>query len=103
MKENTEDISKMEAKIATWKAKHGEVFMVEVDGKIAYLKKPDRKTISAATMVGKNDPIKFTEILLANCWIEGDEEIKTDNELFFGVAAHLDKLMQAKEATLKKL
>lgn len=103
MKEKTEEMAQMEAKIAGWKAKHGEVFMVEVDGKVAYLKKPDRKTISAATVVGQNDPIRFSEILLQNCWIEGDEQIKTDNELFFGVSAQLGQLMQAKEASLKKL
>lgn len=93
----------MAAKIEAWKAKYGEIFVVQVDGKSCYLHKPDRKTISAATVVGKNDPIKFSEILLQNCWIEGDESIKSDNELFFGVVGQLDKLMQAKEAVLKKL
>lgn len=103
MKEKSEENAALQAKIEGWKAKHGEVFMVEVDGRVAYLKKPDRKTISAATVVGGNDPVKFSEILLTNCWIDGDEQIKDDNELFFGVAAQLGQLMQAKEASLKKL
>lgn len=89
--------------IAIWKEKHGDVYQVSVDGKVGYLKKPDRKTLSFATTVGASDPMKFNEILLKNCWIDGDEELKTKDEYFFAVIAKMEELIQVKEAELKKL
>lgn len=89
--------------IQAWKAKHGEVFMLQVDDKQCYLHKPDRKTLSAAMSLSKADPIKFNEVLLNNCWLAGDEEIKTDDAYFMGASSQLDKLMEYKQAELKKI
>lgn len=93
----------IEQKIEEWKAKHGDVYKVEVDGREAYLKRPSRKALSAAAVVGKSDPMKYNEVLLANCWLEGDEEIKTNDSLFLGVSGQLAELIEIKEASLKKL
>ena len=92
-----------EEQIEAWKKKYRDVFSVEIDGKTAYLKKPDRRTLSAAAVIGKTDPMKYNEVLLNNCWLGGDEEIKTDDELFLGVSAKLGDLIEIKEAELKKL
>lgn len=100
---NTNETKTVEEKIEIWKRKYGEVFRVEVDGRKAYLKKPDRRALGAAAVIGKADPMKYNEILLNNCWIEGDEEIKTDDALFLGVSAQLAELIEIKEATIKKL
>lgn len=93
----------IEQKIEEWKAKYGNVYKVEVDERVAYLKKPSRKALGAAAVIGKTDPMKYNETLLANCWIEGDEEIKTDDALFLGVSGQLAELIEIKEASLKKL
>lgn len=93
----------IEKKIATWKEQYGNVYQVEVGGHVAYLKKPSRKTLGAAAVLGKADPMKYNEVLLNNCWIEGDETIKTDDSLFLGVSAQLAEIIEIKEATLKKL
>lgn len=93
----------VEQKIEEWKKKYGDVFKVEVDGHVAYLKKPSRKALGAAAVIGKSDIIKYNEVLLNNCWIEGDEVIKEDDSLFLGVSAQLAELVEIKEATLKKL
>lgn len=90
-------------KIEEWKGKYGDVYQVEVDGHVAYLKKPSRKALGAAAVIGKSDPMKYNEVLLNNCWIEGDEAIKTDDALFLGVSAQLAEVIEIKEATLKKL
>ena len=66
----------MTAKIAAWKKKHGDVFAYEVDGKTCYLHRPGRDVIAAASVVGKEDPFKFAEIILSNCWLGGDEELR---------------------------
>ena len=89
--------------IEAWKKKWGDVFCVTVGDKVAYLKRPSRQALSAAAVVGKNDPMKYNEILLNNCWLAGDEEIKSDDSLFLGVSAKLGELVEIKEAELKKL
>ncbi len=97
MKEVTKEI------IEGWKQQHGDVFLVEVEDKKCYLKSPDRKTMKAAMAVVQTDPIRSNEIVLENCWIEGDAEIKTDNSLFFAVSTQLEHIVKVKQATLKKL
>lgn len=89
--------------ITLWKKKYGVVFQLDVDGKTAYLRKPDRKTLSYASTVGQSDPLKFNEVLLKGCWIDGDEEIRTDDDLFLAASGKLGELIQVKEAELKKL
>lgn len=89
--------------IAEWKKKYGTVFQLTVSGKTAYLHKPDRKTLSYASTVGQTDPLKFNKILLKGCWLGGDEEIKTDDDLFLAASGKLGELIQVKEAELKKL
>ena len=87
------------------KAKHKEVYEISVVGKSCLVLKPNRKDMCFA-MAGSSsgkDIVRMQEILLENCWLEGDEEIKTDDALFFAAAAKLTGLMEAKEAELKKL
>lgn len=89
--------------IEAWKQKHGDVFAVTVGNSVCYLKRPTRKAISYASVAGKNDPLKFNEVLLNDCWIFGDERIKTDDSLFIGAAGKLAELIEVKEAEIKKL
>ena len=88
--------------IAEWKKKHGDVFKVEVGNSVCYLKKPDRKTIRYMASVG-NDPIRANEVLLENCWLSGNEAIKTNDELFLGVSSKLAEILEIKEAEIAKL
>ena len=89
--------------IAEWKAKHGDVFRIKVDEKTCYLKKPGRKALGYATVAGKDNPMKFNETLLNECWLGGDDEIKTNDELFLAVTPKLAELLNTKEAELEKL
>ena len=89
--------------IQAWKAKHKEVFQITVGDSVCYLHKPDRVTMKAIASVGNSDPIRANEVLLANCWLGGDESIKTDDAKFFGVSSQLAKIVEIKEAELKKL
>ena len=94
--------------INEWKAKYGEIVKItvkdEVNGdKCCYLHKPTRKTLSYASVAGKNDALKFNEIVLRDCWLAGDEEIKTDDTLFISASAKLADLIDVKEAELEKL
>lgn len=89
--------------IKAWKKQHGDIFKLQIEDKVAYLKKPDRKTMSYATSVAAKDPMKFNEIMLNGCWLAGNEEIKTDDALFLGAAAKIAELIEVKEAELEKL
>lgn len=89
--------------IKAWKKQHGDIFKLQIEDKVAYLKKPDRKTMSYATSVASKDPMKFNEIMLNGCWLAGDEEIKTDDSLFLSAAAKIAELIEVKEAELEKL
>lgn len=89
--------------IQEWKKKHGTVKAIVVGGHIAYVKKPDRKTLGYATVGSKNDPIKFNEIILQNCFIGGSEAVKTNDDLFLGASSVLTELIEVKEAELVNL
>ena len=89
--------------IADWKKKHGFVCEISVGDKSCFLRKPTRHELSYGTTVAAKDPIKFNEILLKACWLAGDEDIQTNDELFLAVCPKLAELVEVKEAQLKKL
>ena len=89
--------------IAKWKAKYGDVFMVEVEGKKGYLRKPDRKVLSYAFSKGQHDPLAMSEVILTSCWLEGDEELRTDDSYFLAINTQIDQLVEIKTAEIKKL
>jgi hypothetical protein len=89
--------------IQEWKAQHGDVFKISVGDKSCYLKTPNRKTLSYASTAGAKDPFKFNEVILSQCWLGGDEEMKTDDMLFLSVSSKIGDLINIKEAVLEKL
>ncbi len=89
--------------IEGWKKQHGAVYKIEVEDKVAYLKRPDRKSLAYASSVVSSNPIKFNEIILNGCWLVGDEEIKTDDTLFLSASSKLTDLIEIKESRLVKL
>lgn len=89
--------------IQEWKKQYKDIFVISVEDKKVYLRTPDRKTLSYASTLATKDPLRFNEVILENCWLGGDEEIKTDDSLFLAVSSKLPDLIQIKEATLEKL
>ncbi len=94
MNYSKEDINK-------WKATHGDLFKISVEGKSCVLHKPTRQDLSYASVI--KDPIKMSEVMLKQLWVAGDEEIKTNDELFMAVVAKMDEVLKVKEAEIKKL
>jgi hypothetical protein len=92
-----------QAQIENWKKQHGDVYKYTAKEKSCFLKRPDRKILSYANTVAGNDPMKFNEILLENCFIGGDEEIKTNDAYFMGVSSKLGELIQIEVGELEKL
>jgi|SRR6218665_116154 len=91
-----------DAEVETLKAKFKDVFEITVGGSVCYLRKPNRRELGAATSLAQNDPMAFNESLLADCWLAGEEAIKTDDELFLSVCAHLPALVEVQASELKK-
>jgi len=89
--------------IEAWKRQFGIVKEVEVDGHVCYLRMPDRKILGMASALGGNDPIKFNELLLNNCWLGGSEVIKSDDQLFLSIGPALAELLTFKQAKIKNL
>ena len=88
--------------INVWKKQYSDIFAVKADGKVCYLRKPDRKIMAYVSTLS-NNPIKANEAILNNCWLGGSEDFKTDDELFYGLSAKLNQLVTIKAAELEKL
>jgi hypothetical protein len=89
--------------INAWKKEHGDIFKITVEDKVAYFKKPSRKTLGFASMAGQSNPLKFNEVIMRDCFLGGDDEIKTDDTLFLSASAKLGEIIETKEAELEKL
>lgn len=85
------------------KKKHGEIFKLEVEDKCCILKVPGRKVLSYASVSATKDPMKFNEVILNDCFVAGDEEIKTNDAYFLGASSKIAEIIQVKEARLEKL
>lgn len=89
--------------IAAWKQKHGSVFQFQTeDGKVAYLRSPDRNEIEAANTVSSK-PLTSNAILAKACWLDGDKEILEDNKYFFGLCDHLKGIIKKVSGELSEL
>ncbi len=89
--------------LAEWKAKFGQVWEVEVDGSIAYFKKPSRAALRAALTFVDKDKVKYMEVVVSNCWLGGDENMKEDDDMFFAMAGSVvPELTAVKHAAVKK-
>ena len=90
-----------EEQIAEWKRKHGEIFELSVDGKSCIVRKPNRKDLSYVSVV--KDPIKMSETLLKQLWVDGDKEIQEQDDLFLAVIPKMEEVIKVKESQIKKL
>ena len=91
------------AQIEAWKKQYGDIYAVEVGDGICYLKKPSRKALGYASHASKSNPLNFNEVILNDCWLGGDESIKTDDSKFLGISSVIAQIIDIKEAEIKKL
>ncbi len=93
-----------EDQIAEWKKQFDSVIKIEIPEakKACYLRSVDRKIMSYISQLS-SDPIKYNESLLEQCWLAGDEEIKTKDSLFMSIMGDLAELIDFHETELTKL
>lgn len=82
--------------IDKWKKEHGSVFALETDdGKVGYIKDPlsDFRTVRQAFgALEKQGAIGMAVTYMNNCWLGGDEELRTDESYGNGLADQLDEI-----------
>ncbi len=98
-----------DAELDALKAKNGEVFEITIpvddeqkEYSVGYLKKPARNIIGVVSGIAASNPLKASEIMLENCWLAGDERIKTDDQLFMSASELLGQLMIIRHGEIKK-
>ncbi|CAL2108182.1 conserved hypothetical protein [Tenacibaculum sp. 190524A02b] len=89
--------------IQAWKKEHGKVFELKAKDKVAYIRKPDFNEVSFATAESINSPLNFPKEILTQCWLGGDEIIKTDVGYIMGISTAIDKIVEAVEFEIKEV
>lgn len=89
--------------IENWKKEHGEIFRFksEKHKKAVYCRKPKRNEMSFVSTI--KDPLKFNEALLKACWLDGDNEILTNDDIFLGISAEVSTLLEFAKIDVEKL
>ena len=91
MSDNTKKGVITKDQIEAWKKEHKKVHTIKVtvaegDVAVGYLKPPSRNIKAAAlSMYSQNKILESGEFLRDNCWLGGDERLKTDSDI--GVTA----------------
>ena len=52
---------------------------------------------------GQTDPMRVNEVLATNCWLGGDEAIRTEDRYFLGLVDVLGGLIDKVAGELKKV
>lgn len=94
----------IEATVKELKAKHGlkEIFVVESDGLVGYIKRPSRDQLKYAMSVSQNDPLGMTELILEGGWLAGDEALKSEDKYFLDISSQIDTIIETTSVTIKK-
>jgi hypothetical protein len=106
-----------EEQIAAWKKIYGEVYSVEVEGHVCYVKQFTRETMKYAlsrlkiridgeskeAVMDMEKMLEIGEIGLQHGFIGGSEEIKTNDRLWLSAAMQVGELFSLAETRLKKL
>lgn len=74
--------------IQEWKAKYGTIYQLESEnGKVCYIFDPISKLIIVKALMAAmlKGSFEFVDSLLNNCWIDGDETIKSDDRIKGGL------------------
>lgn len=70
---------------------------------VCFLRKPDRLALKRALpLITEGKEIEAAEVLMNICWIEGNELIKSDDDLFFPAQQKMAEMMSWRTAILQK-
>jgi hypothetical protein len=93
-----------EAMIDKWKKEFGAIFIYRTeDGKFCILKKPSLLILDATRAISKGSSIQFDIALVDNCWLHGDECLKTNDDYRLGLFDWLGGIIKKVEGELEEL
>ncbi len=88
--------------INEWKEKHGGVYELPVDDKIAYLREPKMKDFKRAfTAMTNGGNLAFGEEMINVLFIGGDEDIKTNDDYFLPARKEMKDFFNFDEAEIE--
>jgi Icc-related predicted phosphoesterase len=89
--------------INEWKEKHGNVYELPVEDKVAYLREPKMKDFKRAfTAMQNNGDLAFGEEMINLLFIGGDEEIKTNDEYFLPARKEIKEFFDFEDPEIAK-
>ncbi|OBX20960.1 MULTISPECIES: hypothetical protein [Bizionia] len=91
--------------IDAWKAEHGEIIRLKSAkyNKSAYFRKPNRKEMEFLSAGTKSSGLKFNSQLLKTCYLAGDKEIETNDDIFMGIGEQIMSLLTFDVVEVEKL
>jgi|GEM_PF-1842602 len=95
--------------VAAWKKAHGTLTLIKVkntDGAVSacYLRPADRETASLAyTHMANKRLIDAGAVFLANCWLGGDERVRTEDRMYIAACQQAYECPDLAEASSEKL
>lgn len=95
------------------KKKHGvkNIFRITVYGDLpdekdeyhCWIKQPGIKEFSAFTsLVQQGDVVGASRVVINSCFVAGDEEFKTDEQVFLASVGQLESIMETKRSAIAK-
>lgn len=72
-------------------------------GKSCLLKSPDLEVIDACRTISGGSSIKFDKALVENCWINGDNDLRTVPKYQLGLFDWLGAIIEKVDGELEKL
>lgn len=107
--ENTQETNKYQNIIDTNRDKYKDIYTLKVaknsdatEFAIGILRKPTRLDMKPIMNKLSNDPLGAMEVLLQNCWLGGDTEILSDDDLFLGACTSLQSMIEVRYSEIKK-
>lgn len=90
-------------KLQHLKEKYGEIFTVEIEDKKGWLRCPTNLEFFSFLDLEKEGELIKYESMINTLWIEGDEEIKTEDSYFIPLTQRLDLIFSLVDIEFKKL
>lgn len=90
--------------LTLWKKQYGNIFgYVSHDGLSCVLRSPDLNIIDACRAIAGNSAVKFDTALVDNCWLAGDEELRSQDKYRMGLFDWLGVIITKVEGELGEL
>ena len=73
------------------------------DGKQCVISIPDRECVNNAIRKARSMPLAMPSYVIKQCWVEGDEGVKTSIGHIYGAMDAIDDLIDTKKSEIKNL